>query len=73
MDWIKAFLAAIGNFFKWLGDKQLLDAGEAISENKQSEADNAATAKAKEIKKHVDSLSDSDVADGLSKYRRKDL
>lgn len=71
MSWIKAIFSFLGELFAFLGDKQLLDAGEAKARDKQNEMDNQARAKAKEIKKAVDNLDANSVVTKLSKYKRK--
>jgi hypothetical protein len=35
MGWLKAFLSAVGSFFRFLGDRQLLDAGGAKQAQKE--------------------------------------
>jgi hypothetical protein len=78
--WVIPVVLAIGKvatflnkLFTFVRERQLKEQGAAEERQAQTEADNAATAKAKEIKKHVDSLSDEQLADSLSKYKRKDL
>jgi hypothetical protein len=67
MSWLKAIFSFLGELFKVISQKQLLDAGEAKAEVRQYEMDNKAQAKTKEIVKASSVLSFADKRDKLRK------
>lgn len=73
MTWLKAltwFLSALEKLFDFIGNKQLLDAGEAKAEAKQAEIGDVARETARKTKEDVANLSDDDLVAGMREYEK---
>jgi hypothetical protein len=73
VEFIKLALMAVLKIFGYLGNEQLLEAGENRQKLKNAEAENEARKKTKANNAAIDSLSDSDVIVRMRKWKRKDL
>lgn len=70
MSWLKAIFSFLGELFKVVSQKQLLDAGEAKAERKQNALDNEAAAKADKIIQDNAVLDINTMRDKLRKLRK---